>query len=350
MSSSGVPGHTRCGKLGIEGPLPCVDPCAAPAKPGVACYDRFGLAWLVAWSLLLNSLPAHKEFRFLLPALQLLIPYAGAAIAQLLQALRESMHDRDTGRTAPSATAANNALLGEDAVNGGGSADTLHGRGHRATSAHGDNHIAGGKVVCSMPKQQPNAWSVLLPSPVRRRAARSSGAAASQGAMAQADYVPRRQPGRMEQRGRRRRLMLALAGVVLCLSAQLTAAAYFCLVHQRCAHISARSLACTYVLLRTANLPYIASPACIHGAPCHQIRAILPVHMAYGLPAAAEGRWTSSSIWRRRFRRRRGAPQPCPCFSSRRATPRRCTRTFTRGWRPASSIALRRAGPPRSCV
>ncbi|KAL4458160.1 hypothetical protein ABPG75_013025 [Micractinium tetrahymenae] len=53
-----------------------------------------GLAWaggkearlpalLAGWSLAAYSLPAHKEFRFLLPALQLLMPYCGLAAASL---------------------------------------------------------------------------------------------------------------------------------------------------------------------------------------------------------------------------------------------------------------------------
>lgn len=39
---------------------------------------------LSGWSLAAYSLPAHKEFRFLLPALQLLMPYCGLAAASLL--------------------------------------------------------------------------------------------------------------------------------------------------------------------------------------------------------------------------------------------------------------------------
>lgn len=41
-------------------------------------------AALAAWSLATYSLPAHKEFRFLLPALQLLMPYCGLAAARAL--------------------------------------------------------------------------------------------------------------------------------------------------------------------------------------------------------------------------------------------------------------------------
>ena len=39
------------------------------------------MAVLACWSLLSYSLPAPKEFRFLLPALNLLMPYCGAALA-----------------------------------------------------------------------------------------------------------------------------------------------------------------------------------------------------------------------------------------------------------------------------
>lgn len=39
---------------------------------------------LLVWILLTNSLPAHKEFRFLLPALQLFTPLCGLSIASLL--------------------------------------------------------------------------------------------------------------------------------------------------------------------------------------------------------------------------------------------------------------------------
>lgn len=42
------------------------------------------LALLAGWSLATYSLPAHKEFRFLLPALQLLMPYCGLAASRLL--------------------------------------------------------------------------------------------------------------------------------------------------------------------------------------------------------------------------------------------------------------------------
>eukprot|EP00887_Chlorella_sp_A99_P001564 scaffold8.g1564.t1 len=41
------------------------------------------LTWLLGWQLLVCSLPAHKEFRFLLPALQLAMPYCGAGAARL---------------------------------------------------------------------------------------------------------------------------------------------------------------------------------------------------------------------------------------------------------------------------
>ena len=46
-------------------------------------WCRLELAALVLWSLLIYSLPAHKEFRFLLPALLLLMPYCGVALDDL---------------------------------------------------------------------------------------------------------------------------------------------------------------------------------------------------------------------------------------------------------------------------
>ena len=45
---------------------------------------RRQLALLAGWSLATYSLPAHKEFRFLLPALQLLMPHCGLAAQRLL--------------------------------------------------------------------------------------------------------------------------------------------------------------------------------------------------------------------------------------------------------------------------
>ena len=64
------------------------------AKP--VCYlhrvlhgCRLELAALVLWSLLIYSLPAHKEFRFLLPALVLLMPYCGIALDDLASRWRQ---------------------------------------------------------------------------------------------------------------------------------------------------------------------------------------------------------------------------------------------------------------------
>lgn len=51
---------------------------------GVALALDRRLAALAALSLAAYSLPAHKEFRFLLPALQLVMPYCGVAVAWLL--------------------------------------------------------------------------------------------------------------------------------------------------------------------------------------------------------------------------------------------------------------------------
>ncbi|KAL4535557.1 hypothetical protein Ndes2437A_g06266 [Nannochloris sp. 'desiccata'] len=47
--------------------------------------QEFLLAKLVCIQLLAYSLPAHKEFRFLLPALQLAMPYCGLAAASLIE-------------------------------------------------------------------------------------------------------------------------------------------------------------------------------------------------------------------------------------------------------------------------
>jgi phosphatidylinositol glycan class B len=60
------------------------------------------LALLAAWSLATYSLPAHKEFRFLLPALQLLMPYCGLALARLFGSASSSRSGKDSGRVHPS--------------------------------------------------------------------------------------------------------------------------------------------------------------------------------------------------------------------------------------------------------
>jgi len=48
-----------------------------------ACRCRSALLQLVVLQLATYSLPSHKEFRFLLPALQLAMPYCGAAALRL---------------------------------------------------------------------------------------------------------------------------------------------------------------------------------------------------------------------------------------------------------------------------
>lgn len=48
---------------------------------------RRGPALLVVWYLALHSLPAHKEFRFLLPTLPLFMPYIGLAFSRASQVL-----------------------------------------------------------------------------------------------------------------------------------------------------------------------------------------------------------------------------------------------------------------------
>jgi len=223
----------------------------------------------VAWSLLLNSLPAHKEFRFLLPALQLLMPYAGAAVAQLVHALRANMQGCDSKRTAARARSAEEASLSKGHLSGRAVADGLHASEPGAASAEGDDRGAAGKVVCSMLLQLPTAGSSMLPGPVRRPAARSpEGSAAAVAAVTERATAAvarsadlRRQPDRREWRTRQWRLMLAAAAVVLCLGAQLPVAAYFCLVHQRYGMQNFVSCcpACL-VLLPSTQLLYIVFP------------------------------------------------------------------------------------------
>lgn len=43
---------------------------------------------LVVWSLIIQSIPAHKEFRFLLPALQLAMPLVGCGMAGIVETAR----------------------------------------------------------------------------------------------------------------------------------------------------------------------------------------------------------------------------------------------------------------------
>lgn len=52
-------------------------------------YGRLEVAALVLWSLVMYSLPAHKEFRFLLPALALMMPYCGVALEDLASRFKE---------------------------------------------------------------------------------------------------------------------------------------------------------------------------------------------------------------------------------------------------------------------
>lgn len=48
----------------------------------LTCWSLYRpLPLLLAWQCAVYSLPAHKEFRFLLPALQLAMPLAGVAMA-----------------------------------------------------------------------------------------------------------------------------------------------------------------------------------------------------------------------------------------------------------------------------
>ena len=56
---------------------------------------RLELAALVLWSLLIHSLPAHKEFRFLLPALCLMMPYCGKALEDLAHRFKAQVAEEE---------------------------------------------------------------------------------------------------------------------------------------------------------------------------------------------------------------------------------------------------------------
>lgn len=56
---------------------------SSDSRPFFTC--RSPLACLLALSVGVYSLPAHKEFRFLLPALQLAMPFCGLGAAWLLE-------------------------------------------------------------------------------------------------------------------------------------------------------------------------------------------------------------------------------------------------------------------------
>jgi hypothetical protein len=65
--------------------FPAVAATLLPLMAGGLVLSRdTRLAALAALSLAIYSLPAHKEFRFLLPALQLAMPYCGPALDWLL--------------------------------------------------------------------------------------------------------------------------------------------------------------------------------------------------------------------------------------------------------------------------
>jgi GPI mannosyltransferase 3 len=65
---------------------------------------RFLLAKLTSIQLIAYSLPAHKEFRFLLPALQLAMPYCGLGAAYLIEA-RQGQNKRAGGKISAAAAA-----------------------------------------------------------------------------------------------------------------------------------------------------------------------------------------------------------------------------------------------------
>lgn len=71
--------------------------------PAKWARGRLQLAWLLSWQLLMCSLPAHKEFRFLLPALQLTVPLCGLGATWLTGGASGSLmrRDRQLGAGAP---------------------------------------------------------------------------------------------------------------------------------------------------------------------------------------------------------------------------------------------------------
>lgn len=90
---------------------PCLSPCCC-GKNTPASQWRFLPhptcrlpALLAGWSVAAYSLPAHKEFRFLLPALQLLMPYCGLAAASLLGSSSSSSKGSSSQRQASGAAA-----------------------------------------------------------------------------------------------------------------------------------------------------------------------------------------------------------------------------------------------------
>ena len=176
----------------------------------------------MAWSLLLNSVPAHKEFRFLLPALQLLMPYAGAALALLAETL---------GQRRPSESLASGTAQRRDSV----AADAkLLSPAPGASGADAVDISAAADDIDAAYTTQANSRTgrtVSLRSNVKQRAAHAKGVDGVDSTSTQPESSAADQ---WRRRGRRRTLLsAAAAAAALCLLAQLPAAAYFCLVHQR---------------------------------------------------------------------------------------------------------------------
>jgi Alg9-like mannosyltransferase family len=145
-----------------------------------SCRAQRDLAAFAAWSLAIYSLPAHKEFRFLLPALQLLMPYCGVALAAVFQparepAQRQQPQQEQQQQLEPAGSVTNSSTV-------------LRSRHQAAAPGHQPDSK---QQQQPLPLQQQSAWA----------------------------------------RRRRRTLRLAAAAALLM---QLPAAAYFGLVHQRC--------------------------------------------------------------------------------------------------------------------
>ena len=89
--------HQPDSSLEIEKLSDC-DAAASPLPNFVHPSRRLVLAKLALMQLVAYSLPAHKELRFLLPALQLLMPYCGRGVATLMSAGRRTLRQGGSPR------------------------------------------------------------------------------------------------------------------------------------------------------------------------------------------------------------------------------------------------------------
>ena len=170
----------------------------------------------------------------MLPALQLLMPYAGAAVAQLMEGPNAEVQASVHSRAAFTAQMQDEALMSGNDLSSNSAVDCLRDGRQGAAGVYGEEETGAGKVGCTTPRQRPLAElgaTRSLRSRVSQQVAHPS--ATAQTDTSQFDPARRRHLDGGQQRGGRRRHNLATAAVMLCLGAQLPAAAYFCLVHQR---------------------------------------------------------------------------------------------------------------------